>query len=284
MRMVFIGLGENGEKCLKAVIKKKFKVAKVITAPEYDNTKINLIADRHKISLLSYRRLQAGEILEELKQVKPDLLVIASFPYLLPLKLINIPKFGSINVHASLLPAYRGYHPLNWAIIRNESYIGVTVHYVDEGMDTGDILAQQSISIKDTDDINSLKNKTTSAGAKLLVKVIGQIDKKRAKIPGIPQAQSRASFAPRRYPFDGKINFHSGVRDVFNLVRALTSPYPMAYAHRDGQEKVEFEKSYLPKKPGQVLAKINGCYLVGVSDGVILLKTKTKLTVGEILV
>ena len=283
MKIVFFGFGENGEKCLTRIIKDKIKVLMVITAPGYENAKIKLIARKSKIPVLNYTPLSIDYVIKKLKTVKAELLVVASFPHLLPKELINSSKYGTINVHASLLPAYRGLHPLNWAIIKNEKYVGVTVHYMTETMDAGDILAQKSILVTDKDDVNSLKKKIISLGSKLLLKVISLIAKEGGRIKGNPQNPCLVSFAPKRYPSDGKISFNSKSRDVFNLVRALAPPYPMAYAYGNEGQKVEFEKAYIGKRTGEILAKIRDYYLISVSDGVVFLKTKAKLKIGDIL-
>lgn len=220
---------------------------------------------------------------KSIKNGKTDIVVVASFPKLLPKDLVEMPPFGTINVHTAELPKYRGYHPLNWALIRDEKTAGVTVHYMDEGMDTGDILAQESIEILNNDDINSIKDKLTTIGASLLLATVKRIKEIGCKLEGKKQNESEVLFAPKRKEADGRIKRSQNSRDVFNLVRALKSPYPNAFGNNEKGEKIEFEESFLPSKCGEVLGKIKDYYVLGVGDGVVLLKTKNKLQVGEIL-
>lgn len=282
MKIVFIGWNENGEKCLSILIKNNLKPESVFLPRDYKVTKMVEICKKDHVKFFELNR-DLNELEKRLKKVQPDLLIVASFPILLPQNILNIPRYGSINVHAGLLPKYRGYHPINWAIIKDEGEIGVTVHYIDEGMDTGDILAQESIEVKNTDDVITLRNKLTSIGASLLLKVVKNIRKEKRRILGKVQKNSEAIFAPRRFPNEGLIKWLHNSREIFNLIRALKTPYPNAFSFNSKGEKVEFRKSFISKIPGKILAKINDYYLISTGDGVILVKTNKVLRIGEIL-
>lgn len=281
MKILFIGWGEGGFKCLKAITDNGFIASSVVVPQDYNTEEMKGLCNLNNIPIVDFQ--SAGHLLDMVETIKPDLIIIASFPKILPKKIIFYPKLGSINVHTGELPKYRGYHPLNWAIIRDEKRVGVTVHYVDEKVDSGDILAQETIVLKNEDSINTIKESLTQIGADLLVKVIKKIDKTGRKIKGKKQRESLTTYAPKRIADDGKINWQNNTRDIFNLIRALEIPYPNAFAFNDKGEKIEFEESYLSKTTGKVLAKIRDYYLINTGDGAILLKTKMKLRVGEIL-
>lgn len=282
MKIVFIGWNENGEKCLSVLLENKFNVVRVIVPKGFDTKKMFEIAKKNKIAI-SETDGSKTVLNKHVIGVYPDLLIVASFHKLIDQEIINYPKYGSINVHAGALPKYRGYHPLNWAIIRDEKTIGVTIHYIDEGADSGDILAQKVIPVSNHDDINSIREKVTTNGAKLLVEVVGRIESKKTKIKGTKQNESEATYAPKRIAEEGRINWQDNSRDIFNLVRALKKPYPNAFTITKSGEKIEIEETLLSKIPGKVLAKYGDFYLISTGDGVIAIKTNAKLKIDEVL-
>lgn len=280
LSMVFIGYANNGARSLAAVSQLDLDIRLVIT-PKEQSVEIISQAKKHNHPFLHHQQ-KKDWLYRQINKLKPDLIVVASFPYLLKKGVIDIPKFGVINVHTGNLPRYRGYHPLNWALIRDEKTIGATVHYIDEGMDTGDILLQKTFPITNKDTINSLKNRANVLGSKLLVQVVKKFMKQRKKIPGVSQVDSQASYAPRRYPKDGLIKWTNSTRDIFNLIRALESPYPNAFTHSKSGEKVNISSSYIHPQAGTVLGEFRDHYLVSTGDGAILVKTNAKLNIGEI--
>ena len=281
IKICFIGWNENGEKCLYKLSEAGMKIASVFLPRGYEIGPMIDITKKYKHPV----RLIENDWLDlerRLLKLKPDLLVVASFPKLLPENIISIPKFGTINVHASALPKNRGYHPINWTIIKDESSTGVTVHYLDYGMDNGEILAQKIISTSDKDNVETLRKKLTSIGANLLLKVVRKISQQKRRIKGRPQSEYQATFAPKRKPSDSQINWTQQSRVIFNLLRACRSDYP-AYCFRSSGEKIIIKKRYLPKIPGLILSKIGSYYLVTTGDGALMVKTENPLKIGEIL-
>lgn len=281
MNILFIGWGDGGFKCLKALVNNGLTVSQVVAPENYEIEEMKILCKKHDIPIINFR--SADYLMNKIKKTNPNLIIIASFPKILPREIIFYPKFGTINVHTGELPKYRGYHPLNWAIIRDEKRVGVTVHYVGEKVDSGDILAQKTIVLKNEDTINTIKESLTRIGADLLVQVIKKIKKAGTKIKGKKQIESLATYAPKRIAEDGKINWQNNTRDIFNLIRALKTPYPNAFSFNKKGEKIEFKESYLYKITGKVLAKVRDHYLISTGDGVILLKTKYRLKMGEFL-
>lgn len=280
LKFFFIGWGKNGEKCLQNLIRNYHVPQHIFVPKNYPVDNMIGLAKQKNIPIDELEK-NDSQLFVQLTKKSPQLLIIASFPYLLSEKVTSLPQFGTINVHAAKLPAYRGYHPLNWAMIKDEPEIGVTVHYVGKGMDDGDILAQHIIPISNVDDINTVVEKTTSSGAKLLLSVISKFEAQQQKLQGIPQNQAQASFAPRRYPEDGVIDWRQNTRDIFNLIRSLKSPYPNAFCHNQKFEKIQITSSYVSKTPGTVLSKVGKQYVISTGDGVILVSTNKKLQPGD---
>lgn len=279
MRILFIGWNENGEKCLSTLLKDGHKIQQLILPGGYETDMMKQIASKHSLPIYEYEK-DLDKLKEVILGVDPELIVVASFPKLIPQDIIDLPKYGVINVHTGELPKYRGYHPLNWALIRDEPRIGVTVHYIDEGMDTGNVLAQGTVEVTNKDDILTIKDRTTTLGAELLGGVINEVVTTKRRLPGTEQRDSQVLFAPLRRPGDSKIKWSNNSRDIFNLVRAVTGPYPNAFGLKEDDQPVEFASSYLPAEPGVVIGEIDGHYVVTTGDGVIMLKSNQPLKIG----
>lgn len=170
--------------------------------------------------------------MDVLRTVKPDLGISASYSHIIPEEVLQIPKRGLVNLHGSLLPRYRGPHTLNWQIIHGESESGVTLHYMDEGLDTGDIIDQVSFPIHDDDVAQDVKPRIDRASVQLLRKNLRKILEggalRRAQDPG-----ASTSF-PARRPEDGRIDFSWSTYRIYNFIRALAAPYPGAFYDAEG--------------------------------------------------
>ena len=282
LKIFLIGWNENGEKCLEILLNNNFNIVYVLVPEGYKTQNMYEIAKKHGINIGKVGK-DINKLSKHLTKTEADLLISASFPRLIPKEVLEIPKLGAINIHAGKLPKYRGYHPINWAIIKDEKEIGVTVHYIDEGMDTGNVLSQDTIAISNLDDVNTIRKKITDLGAKLLIKTVRKIEKSKVRLKGTEQRDSEVIFAPRRYPRNGKIKWSNNTRDIFNLVRALKSPAPNAFGQTKSGVKIEFQSSFINKIPGQVLGKFKKFYIVSTGDGVIFLKSSKKLKIGEVL-
>lgn len=174
------------------------------------------------------------DILEKIKYFNPDLFVVSSFRNILDSHLLDIPKKGSINLHMAPLPKYRGAHPENWAIINGERWMGYTVHYLDEDVDTGDIIAKDHVPILPEDDVMSLTYKLAETGPKLLVRVLKALENGTAE--RTPQDENESSYYPPRKPIDGLVDWSKPALEIHNLVRALVRPYPGAFSYLRGQK------------------------------------------------
>lgn len=193
------------------------------------------LAANHGIPIIKANKVAGDtELRERIRKISPDLFVVASFRNILDAELLAIPRRGAINLHMAPLPMYRGAHPENWAIINGEREMGYTVHFLDEGIDTGDIIDQAAVPILPEDNILSLTFKLAHAAPSLLVDVLWRL--KEDRITRTPQRESEASFYPPRKPSDGLIDWSQGSKNIHNLVRALARPYPGAFTFLDGRK------------------------------------------------
>lgn len=165
---------------------------------------------------------------EKLRELRPDLIVVAAFGQILPKSILDIPSYGCINVHASLLPKYRGAAPIAWAILNGEEITGVTIMKMDEGMDTGDILSQSQVPIEKGESAETLEKKLSLVGAKLLMETIEKI--KKGEISPIPQDHTQATYAPTLKKEDGKIDWRQEAEYIDRQVRAF-NPWPGAFTY-----------------------------------------------------
>lgn len=172
----------------------------------------------------------------ELRALAPDAIVIWSYSMILPAAVIEVPRRGCVNVHGGLLPEYRGPHVMQWAIINGESETGVTLHYVDAGIDTGPIIAEARVPIGVEDDALTVRGKLKVAGARLLRAWWPAIAAGTA--PRVPQDESRARYYPLRSPEDGRVDWTAPAVGIYNLVRALVAPWPGAFTELRGAKLV----------------------------------------------
>lgn len=180
-----------------------------------------------------------------IKELEPDLIVTCAYGQILPSELLEIPRCGAINVHASLLPKYRGSAPIQWALLNGEEKTGVTLMYMDKGMDTGDIIDASEYQIKPSDNCGTLHDVLSQMGANLLSQNLDAIIRKEA--PRIKQDDSKAILAPRITREDEQIEINAFGQDIINKVRAL-NPWPLAYVKLDNMEFKVIEASFCEKE------------------------------------
>lgn len=203
---------------------------------------------------------------------KADLYIVSGFSRLIPLRISSVPSLGTINIHQSFLPAYRGRHPLNWVLVNGEKSTGVTIHHVNEKFDDGKIIVQQRVKIAPDDTVLDVQWNTVAAGKKLLKQVFSMIGTR--EFEGFSQDLSRASYFKSRTPGDGKINWNLPAGTIRNLVRSLVDPYPGAYFYFQGKKIVVDEVAVSGKAPDQSV-KIgvpftrNGKWYVKTGDGLL---------------
>ncbi len=264
-RVVFMGTPEFAVPCLKGLIEAGEDVVAVATQPDKPKGRgkhlapppVKELSLRYNIPLLQPERIKDEVFINTIKKFSPDVIVVVAYGKILPETILNIPPKGCINVHASLLPKYRGAAPINMAIMNGEKETGVTTMLMDEGMDTGDMLLAERVEIKDDDTAASLHDRLKEVGAGLLLKTINGIES--GTIKRIPQDDSQASYAPMLKKEDGRIDWTIGAEGIRNLIRGL-NPWPGAYTRWEGMqikifktERVKGQGSRVKEEPGTII-------------------------------
>jgi len=207
---------------------------------------------------------------QKILQIHPDLLVVVAFGHILPKKVLEIPIYGAINIHASLLPKYRGPAPIQWAIIKGETETGVTTMLMDKGLDTGEILLTSTVPIHPDDTAESLHDRLAVVGAKLLKKTLTRIENK--TLQPIPQEHAKATYAPMLKKKDGHIDWSCSSNQIEQFIRGMT-PWPGAYTFY-GNKRLKIYKAALKSAPtselpGTVIKGFSNELRVATGDGVL---------------
>jgi methionyl-tRNA formyltransferase len=193
---------------------------------------VKLTAQEKGCTVFQPRRVREPEFLEVLRALAPDVIVVAAYGQILPGEILTLPRYGCVNIHASLLPLYRGAAPINWAIVRGETHTGITIMQMDEGMDTGGILLQETIPIEPQDTAGTLTDKLSLLGARLIIDALRGVGS--GTLTPVPQDGSRATLAPLLKKGDGLIDWNLSAREIHKRIRGL-SPWPGAYSYLDGK-------------------------------------------------
>ena len=240
MKIVFMGTPDLAAEVLDTMMKSGCEVTLAVTQPDRPKgrgksvikTPVHECADKWGIPVFSPVRVKRPEAVERLREEAPDLIVVAAFGQILSKEILDLPRLGCVNVHASLLPAYRGAAPIQWAVINGEEKSGVTIMQMDEGLDTGDILLQEEIPLAADETGESLYNKMASLGGKLLVKALPMIEQ--GAITPIKQDDAASCYAPMLKKEMGNIDWTMPAVRIERLVRGLNS-WPGAYTFMNGK-------------------------------------------------
>ena len=260
MRIVFLGNHTVGTTVLEEIVQYA-DVVGVVAHPQDEEDgvvykSVYNLAIAKKIPSLRGRGKDAS-VLHFVKDLQPNLLWITDYRYLLPLELIDLAPLGAVNLHPSLLPQYRGRAPINWAILHNEQRFGLTAHFVDSGMDTGDIISQRCYDLRLDQDVGDALELLYP----LYREITGEVLKYflSGNVPRTPQDHDKATSYPRRVPKDGAIDWRWSARRILNLIRAVARPYPGAFASLDGKiikiwkASLDAELPTIKAAPGTVL-------------------------------
>lgn len=279
MRIVFMGTPEFAVPSLAALLRSDHSVVGVVTQPdrpkgrgqELAASPIKQLAEQHKLPILQPLKMKDPAFLDSLAAWKPDLIVVAAFGRILPKVILDLPPKGCINVHASLLPRYRGAGPIQWAIIRGEQESGITTMLMDEGMDTGAILLQERLPIAADDTAGSLSKKLAEVGGRLLINTLAQLEK--GTLVPQPQDDARATMAPLLKKEDGLLDWSLPATELAGRVRGL-SPWPGAHTYLGDERWVIWnasvhDSSAAGSAPGSVLNATNDGLLVATGSGVL---------------
>jgi len=279
MRIVFMGTPEFSVPSLKALLNSGHSVVGVVTQPdrpkgrgqELTASPIKQLAVQHKIPTLQPLKMKDPGFLDALASWKPDLIVVTAFGRILPKVILDLPPKGCINVHASLLPKYRGAGPIQWAIIMGERETGITTMLMDEGMDTGAILLQAKVPITPDDTAGTLSSKLAEIGGRLLIDTLARLQN--GTVTPQPQDSSQATLAPLLKKEDGLLDWTMPTLDLANRVRGL-SPWPGAYTYLGEDRWViwkaqALDRSTIAVPPGTIMDATKEGLIVATGSGVL---------------
>ncbi|MFQ5720888.1 MAG: methionyl-tRNA formyltransferase [Candidatus Aminicenantales bacterium] len=239
MKIVFFGSPATALPSLKKILEANHNLALIITQPDKPSGRgkkltpppVKKFAMDHKIPCYQPPKIRKDpEAAKIIQKINPELIVVVAYGQLIPSSIIYLPYYGSINVHFSLLPKYRGASPVSWALLNGEKKTGITIFKLNEKMDEGDILSQKEVSIFPQERAGELERRLAEIGANLLLETISKID----KIKPIPQNHSQATYAPRLKKEDGRINWTKNSLQIERQVRAFY-PWPSAFTFLRGQ-------------------------------------------------
>lgn len=280
LKIIYMGTPEFSATVLKGLIE-KYKIRAIITQPDKMIGReqkivyppVKQVGKENTILVLQPNKLK--EELETLKEMEPDIIITCAYGKILPKEILELPRLGCINVHASILPKLRGGAPIHRAIIDGYTKTGITIMYMNEGMDEGDIISQREIEITETDTAETLHDKLIILGRDLLLETLPSIIEKTNK--RIPQNNEEATYGFVIKREDEKIDFSKSKKQIYNKIRGLNS-WPGAYCMLDNKilkiwESEKSENNYQDKINGEITNIYENGFGVKVSDGEIIIKT-----------
>ncbi len=297
LRIVFMGTPHFALPSLQHLIDRSEHIIAVVTQPDRAAGRgqhivpppVKELALTHHLPVLQPVTVRDAEFIAKIQALSPDLMVVVAFGQILPRTLIDIPRYGCVNVHASLLPLYRGAAPINWVLINGETQTGVTIMLLDEGMDTGDILLQEKIPITPIDTVATLHDRLAQSGALLLGKALDQLVS--SGWSPKPQDHAQATYAPPLKKEDGLISWHKSAREIYNQIRGM-NPWPGCFTYLHGKLlkifAAEIRNQEAKGTPGGIVEISEKGIAVATGTGTLILKEiqlegKKRLPVEEFI-
>ena len=275
LRIIFMGTPDLAAASLRALLREPaFQIVAVVTQPDRPKGRdlklqpspVKQLALEAGLPVLQPEKAREEKFIAELRALQPELIAVAAFGQILPKAILDLPRFGCLNVHTSLLPKYRGASPIQSAILNGDETTGVTIMQMDVGLDTGDMLMQNATPIRDEDNAATLHDRLAEMGAALLAETIHGLAA--GKITARKQDSAQATHVAKIRKEDGNVNWNQPARTIWNRIRAFT-PWPGAF-------------TYLPAQPKPLLLKIWGAELVsaGGNAGEVLSADKSGIVIG----
>ncbi len=277
MKLVFMGTPQFAVPSLEKLIHSGYDIAAVVTQPDRKSGRghkllpppVKVLAEQNGIPVIQFEKIKSSEGVAALKALTPDVIVTAAFGQILSKEILDIPPFGCLNVHASLLPQYRGAAPIQWAIMKGETHTGVTIMYMNEGLDTGDIISADAVAISEHMTGGELYDLLAKLGAELLIKTIKNIQ--RGETKRIAQDETQSSYFPPLSKALAEIDWTKPAQDIHNLVRAL-NPIMGGIAHMKG-DTIKIWRTTVETGSAQpgwlVYADTKNGLVVGTGDGLL---------------
>lgn len=280
--LIFMGTPGFAVPSLRALLDAGAPILLVVTQPDRPRGRgrrvaappVKQVAQENDLPVYQPEKVNSPEAVERITILGPFCLVVVAYGQLLPVEILKIPPLGAVNVHASLLPQYRGPAPIHWAVIQGEVETGVTTMLLDAGMDTGDILLQRKLAIHPEETAGSLHERLAEEGAKVLVETLDLL--KRDRLEPRAQDSSRATYAPMLAKEDGKVDWHEDAKRICCRIRGL-DPWPGGFTSWQGKRLKLFGCRALSisteAEPGTVIAATEDGLQVAAGDGAVLIKT-----------
>lgn len=239
-RVVFMGTPDFAVSCLEMIIAEKYEVAAVVTQPDRPRGRgqklqpspVKEVALTHHIPVLQPQKIKEANFINELTDLRPDIIIVVAFGQFLPKSILELPPLGCINVHASLLPKYRGAAPIHWAVLNGENSTGVTTMFMDIGMDTGDMIIKKEIHIEKNDNTGKIHDQLKTLGADALKETLSLLVSQNA--PRVKQDHTQATYASLLTKEMERINWQASAKSIHNHVRGF-NPWPGAFCLHRGR-------------------------------------------------
>jgi methionyl-tRNA formyltransferase len=287
MNLVFCGTPDFAVPTLERLIAEKFAIDLVVTNPDEPSGRgyelkappVKQVALRASLEFYQPAKLRDPATVEFLSRYQPDAIVVVAYGHILPKWMIDLPRLGCINLHASLLPKYRGAAPIQWSLIRGETITGVTTLRIDVGLDTGDMLLKREVAIQDDDTSETLSKRLSMLGADLMIETLRGLE--RGDLQAQPQDHTQATLAPILKKEDGRIDWNLPALEIWNRIRGLR-PWPGAYTRFRGKNLHIWAAARpkvgetLPPDPGTLVAA-RGMLRVTCGQGTLLELTEVQL-------
>ena len=280
MKVIFMGTPDFSVGTLEALIEAGHEVALVVTQPDKPKgrggkmqyTPVKEVAVAHNIPVYQPKRIREPECIEELRKYNADIMVVIAFGQILPKEILEMTPYGCVNVHASLLPSYRGAAPIQWAVINGEKVSGVTTMQMNEGLDTGDMLLKVEIPLDEKETGGSLHDKLAEAGARVCVETLDAL--KAGTVTPEKQGDSPTAYAKMLDKHMGKIDWKMSAKEIERLIRGL-NPWPSAYTRWNENDKgmkiweAEVAEGQTDKAAGTVVEVAKDGFFVQTGDGLL---------------
>lgn len=268
MNVLFMGTPDFSVPSLQTLLDEGYNVVGVVTQPDRPKGRkrtltpppVKELALSRGLSVFQPEKLRHPDAVEQIRQMQPDLIVTAAYGQILPKSVLDLPRYGCINVHASLLPKYRGGAPIHHAVMNGERATGVTIMYMAEGLDTGDMISKVELPIEDADTTGSLFQKLSLAGAELLKSTLPGLIA--GTVTAVPQNEAEATYSPNISRENERIDWTRPALTIFNQVRGL-NPFPGAFTSWNG----DILKVWSCRKPDKSAAQLAGSIAPGTVVG-----------------
>ncbi len=281
LKIVFAGTPEIASTVLSKILEQRFKIDLVLTKEDRPSgrgqkitmSKVKELAIKHNIQLLQPISFKSDTLaIEVIRELKPDVLIVVAYGLIIPQELLNIPKYGCVNIHVSLLPKYRGAAPIQRAILEGDKTTGVTIMQMDSGLDTGDILLQEEVEIYNIDTSGSLHDKLSILGSKMIIKYLNNIN----NISRTPQNNSNVSYAHKIEKSEALLNWSLDAEVLDRNIRGY-NPHPGCFTYLDGKLvkiwQAELANTSSNKTQGTIIkSDKNGIAVTCANGSVILIK------------